>query len=107
MTGDASTLDMELFTHIYNSIDGALSVEDMGDRAAARLQQSIETNPIFYYGPYTGFLVRNAGLAFAIRLLSNHTEEYPRGGHLGGFRLLPWNVKASDMPLTDNLYSIR
>jgi hypothetical protein len=76
-------MNMDLFMDVYNSIDGALSVEDVGDRAAQRLNESIATNPLFYYGPYTGLLVRNAGFAFAIRLLSNHSEEFPRGGNLG------------------------
>jgi hypothetical protein len=82
ITGDASTMNMTLFMDVYNSIDGALSMEDIGDRAAQRLQESIATNPLFYYGPYTGLLVRNAGYAFTGRLLSNHSEEHPFGGHL-------------------------
>ncbi|KAH7309175.1 oxidase [Stachybotrys elegans] len=82
VTGDASTMNMTLFMDVYNSIDGAMTMEDVGDRAAKRLQESIATNPQFYYGPYTGFLVRNAGFAFGFRLLSNHTKEFPRGGHM-------------------------
>lgn len=71
---------------VYNSIDGALSMEDVGDRAAQRLDESIATNPLFYYGPYTGLIVRNAGFLFGARLLSNHSEEFPRGGHMGKFQ---------------------
>lgn len=78
-------MNMNLFMDVYNSIDGALSMEDIGDRAAQRLNESIATNPLFYYGPYTGLLVRNAGYAFAGRLLSNHSKEFPRGGNLGKF----------------------
>lgn len=70
---------------IYNSIDGAMSMENIGDRAAQRLQESIETNPLFYYGPYTGLIVRNAGFLFGARLLSNHSAEFPQGGHMGKF----------------------
>lgn len=83
VTGDASTMNMDLFMEVYESMDEPLSMEDIGNRAAERLADSIATNPKFYYGPYTGFVVRNAGYAFAGRLLSNHSEEYPRGGHLG------------------------
>lgn len=84
VTGDASTMNMNLFMEVYNSIgDGALSMEAMGDRAANRLAESIATNPLFYYGPFTGLLVRNAAYLFAGRLLSNHSSEFPRGGHLG------------------------
>lgn len=85
VTGDASTMNMDLFMEVYESMEKPLSMEDIGNRAAERLGVSIATNPEFYYGPYTGFVVRNAGYAFAGRLLSNHSKEYPRGGQLGKF----------------------
>lgn len=72
---------------VYKSIGskGYLSMDDLGNRAAQRLKDSIATNPILYYGPYTGFVARNAGFMFAGRLLSNHSKEYPFGGHLSTF----------------------
>jgi hypothetical protein len=76
-------MNFTLFMDVYNSIDNALSMEDIGDRAAQRLEESIRTNPLFYYGPYTGLIVRNAGFAFGARLLSNHSDEFPRGGNMG------------------------
>ncbi|KXJ90382.1 Chloroperoxidase [Microdochium bolleyi] len=84
ITGDASTMNMDKFMEVHDKIPvgGALSVEGMGDIAAAAIKTSIATNPLFYYGPYTGLLVRNAGLLFGIRLLSNHSDEFPRGGNL-------------------------
>mgnify|MGYP000881325384 CR=1 FL=1 len=84
MTGDASTMNMDLFMEVYDSFEGkeALTMEDIGNRAAKRLKDSIATNPEFYYGPYTGFVARNAGYVFSGRLLSNHSEEHPQGGHL-------------------------
>lgn len=84
MTGDVSTMNMTLFMEVLNAMEGkeALTMEDIGDRAAQRLEASIATNPLFYYGPYTGFVARNAGFAFAGRLLSNHSAEHPRGGYL-------------------------
>lgn len=84
MTGDASTMNMDLFNEVHSLFEtkGALTMEDIGDRAAKRLSTSISTNPYFYYGPYTGFVARNAGYLFSGRLLSNHSEEYPSGGNL-------------------------
>lgn len=79
-------MNMKLFMDVYDSIEkngGSLTMEDLGNRAAERLEESIATNPEFYYGPYTGFVVRNAGYAFAGRLLSNHSRESPFGGNLG------------------------
>ncbi|KAG9966458.1 Cloroperoxidase, partial [Aureobasidium melanogenum] len=83
VTGDASTMNMTLFLEAYNSSDdGVLTMDDIGARAAKRFQESISTNPNFYYGPYTGMIARNAGYAFTGRILSNHTKENPMGGHL-------------------------
>ncbi|KAL6849199.1 hypothetical protein ACO1O0_008729 [Amphichorda felina] len=84
MTGDASTMNMTLFMEVHDLFEDkeALTMIDLGNRAAQRLDYSIATNPDFYYGPYTGFIARNAGYLFAGRLLSNHCAEHPRGGHL-------------------------
>jgi hypothetical protein len=80
VTGDAWTLDMDLFLETYNAISSdAFSFEDVAERAVKRLEDSISSNPNFYYGPYTGMIARNAGYMFAARLLSNHSAEYPQG----------------------------
>lgn len=86
VTGDASTMNMTLFRQIYDNVQGdAITMDDIGKRASDRFDDSIATNPYFYYGPYTGTVARNAGFIFAGRLLSNHSVEYPRGGHLSKF----------------------
>jgi len=83
VTGDASTMNMTLFLEAYNSSeDYVLTMDDIGARAAKRFEESISINPNFYYGPYTGMIARNLGYAFTGRILSNHTMEYPFGGHL-------------------------
>lgn len=81
---------MTLFLDIYNSIEDALTMEDIGVRAAARFDESISINPYFYYGPYTGMVARNAGYAFVGRILSNHSTEYPLGGHMSKLSNEPW-----------------
>jgi hypothetical protein len=64
----------------YDGAEGdVITMEDIGNRAAARFRESIEINPYFYYGPYTGLVARNAGYAFAGRILSNHSKEFPGG----------------------------
>ncbi len=79
-TGDAWTLNMTLFMQAYDSTDNdSLTMDDIGQRAADRFADSIATNPQFYYGPYTGLVARNAGYAFAGRLLANHSVEHPEG----------------------------
>ncbi|KAL1869626.1 hypothetical protein Daus18300_005481 [Diaporthe australafricana] len=80
VTGDASTMNMTLFMMAYNGAEGdVITMEDIGNRAAERFQESISINPYFYYGPYTGLVARNAGYAFAGRILSNHSSEFPGG----------------------------
>ncbi|KAM0140745.1 hypothetical protein ACHAP3_002423 [Botrytis cinerea] len=80
VTGDASTMNITLFLQVANGSDSeVITMEDIGKRAADRLEVSKATNPYFYYGPYTGMIARNAGYAFSGRLLSNHTPENPGG----------------------------
>ncbi|KAI0903293.1 Chloroperoxidase [Ustulina deusta] len=83
-TGNAHTMDMALFRKMLKLAgdDGFITMDDLGDRAVERFYESIATDPTFYYGPYTGTIARNAGYAFMGRFLSNHTKEYPLGGHL-------------------------
>ena len=80
VTGDASTMNMDLFLAAYNSVPGnVITMDDLAARAAKRFDESVATNPYFYYGPYTGLIARNAGYAFAGRMLSNHSKEFPGG----------------------------
>jgi hypothetical protein len=46
---------------------------------ASRFQQSIENNPYFFNGPFTGVLVQPAAFTFIYRFMSNKSEEYPEG----------------------------
>lgn len=44
-----------------------------------RFQQSIENNPYFFYGPFTGIVVTPAAYTFIYRYMSNKSEEFPEG----------------------------
>jgi hypothetical protein len=81
VTGDAWSMNMTLFRDFYDRADkdGVLSMDLIAEQAARRWNYSISHNPNFYYGPVTGMVSRNAGYLFLGRLLSNHTEEHPRG----------------------------
>jgi hypothetical protein len=71
---------MDKFMEWYNtSTDGTFSMELMAERAKIRFEQSIQTNPEFYYGPVTGMIARNAGYMFPGRLFRNHSRENPEG----------------------------
>jgi hypothetical protein len=81
VTGDASTMNFDKFVKLYNRAgpDGVISTDDMVEHSIEGIQECIATNPYCWYGPYTGLVARNAGIAFAARLLSNHSDENPGG----------------------------
>jgi hypothetical protein len=81
VTGDAWTMNMTLFRDIHDRADenGVISMDLLADQAARRWEYSVSHNPMFYYGPITGMVSRNAGYFFLGRLLSNHTAEHPDG----------------------------
>ncbi|KAJ6031580.1 hypothetical protein N7540_002312 [Penicillium herquei] len=80
VTGNNYALNMDKFMAWYNmSTDGTFEMDLMAKRAKIRLEESIQTNPNFYYGPVTGLIARNAGYLFAARMFRNHTHENPEG----------------------------
>lgn len=46
---------------------------------AARFQQSIQNNPYFFNGPFSGVLVQPAAYTFIYRFMGNKSAEYPEG----------------------------
>lgn len=81
VTGDASSLNMDQFEVFYNmsADEGNYSFGVFAERAAQRFQETVATNPDFYYGPFTGMVARNAGYFFASRLFANYSSENPEG----------------------------
>lgn len=80
VTGDAWTMNLTLFEDFQNSVEGEfITMDDLGRQAVKRFNQSVATNPWFYYGPYTGMIARNAGYCFVGRLLANYSSENPSG----------------------------
>ncbi|KAL0936074.1 oxidase [Colletotrichum truncatum] len=81
MTGDASTMVMEQFQSFYDvsSGEGDYNFDLFAERASIRFDETVATNPNFYYGPFTGMIARNAGFLFACRLFANHSSENPTG----------------------------
>ncbi|KIW94107.1 uncharacterized protein Z519_05423 [Cladophialophora bantiana CBS 173.52] len=82
VTGDASTMDMSRFLQLYNRAGegtDVISEDDVLLHGVDMLNECIATNPYCWYGPYTGAIARNAGIAFTLRLLANHSIENPQG----------------------------
>ncbi|KAJ9604843.1 hypothetical protein H2200_010958 [Cladophialophora chaetospira] len=82
VTGDASTMNMDRFLQLYNrpgEDSDVISTDDALQHAVEMLHQCVANNPYCWAGPFTGAIARNAGVAFALRILSNHSEENPGG----------------------------
>lgn len=80
VTGNNHKLNMDKFMSWYNmSTDGTFDMDLMAKRAKDRFEETIQTNPNFYYGPVTGLIARNAGFIFPGRLFRNHSHENPEG----------------------------
>lgn len=96
VTGNNYALDMTLFLSWMDMVDanGVFTMESTAKRAANRFQDSIATNPNFYYGPFTGTIARNAGYIFAQRFFANYSSENPGG------------LLSKRFILTSNLYTL-
>ncbi|GKT48188.1 dothistromin biosynthesis peroxidase dotB [Colletotrichum spaethianum] len=81
VTGDASTMVMDQFQSFYDmsSGEGDYNFDVFAKRASIRFNETIATNPYFYYGPFTGMIARNAGYFFACRMFANYSSENPDG----------------------------
>ncbi|CAE6465615.1 unnamed protein product [Rhizoctonia solani] len=85
--GDASTLSMDYFKHLYDLVpEGESANFDMSVMAKHRAwtrQKSISTNPHYFTAPYAGLFVSTLTHMLSPALLSNHSAEHPNGilGH--------------------------
>ncbi|KAM0714459.1 hypothetical protein Q7P37_010246 [Cladosporium fusiforme] len=81
LTGDSWTMNMTRFQQLYDTVpaEESFSFDVLAKWSAARWHESVETNPDFYYGPFTGMIARNAGYFFIGRLFANHTSDSTEG----------------------------
>lgn len=83
MTGDPVTMNLTNFEHLYDLVsentNDTATLDVLIEHAAVRWNQSVSTNPYFYYGPVTGMIARNTGYCFVSNLLANHNKENPTG----------------------------
>ncbi|CAE6505728.1 unnamed protein product [Rhizoctonia solani] len=85
--GDASTMNLDYFKHLYDLVpEGESANFDMSVMAKHRAwtrQNSISTNPHYFTAPYAGLFVSTLTHMLTPALLSNHSAEHPDGilGH--------------------------
>ncbi|KAI5361286.1 Putative chloroperoxidase [Septoria linicola] len=85
VTGDPVTMNLTKFETMYDMIpEGSgefFTLDVMADFAAIRWNESISTNPYFYYGPVSGMLARNTGYCFIGNLFANYSSGKPELTH--------------------------
>lgn len=59
--------------------DDSLTLDLLSTFRATRFQQSIDNNPYFFNGPFSGVVVQPAAYTFIYRFMANKSEEYPMG----------------------------
>ena len=81
LTDDAWTMNMTRFQQLYDTVPSgeSFSFDVLSKWSAERWHESVETNPYFYYGPFTGMIARNAGYFFVGRLFANHSHGTTEG----------------------------
>ncbi|KAF8602855.1 hypothetical protein BDV93DRAFT_607177 [Ceratobasidium sp. AG-I] len=81
--GDSSSLDIDNFKALYDlQPEGPSSNYNMDVLTTHRNQtfhHSIENNPYFFYGPFSGFVVSHVAHPFIPAFMSNHSAEAPDG----------------------------
>lgn len=74
-------MNLANFETLYDMIPEAsgefFTLDTLIDFAAMRFNDSISTNPYFYYGPVSGTIARNTGFCFVANLMANYSSGKP------------------------------
>ena len=81
--GNNYKLQLSQFQEFYDYHKGEanpnFAFDDLLRFRKARFTESIENNPYFFYGPFSGIEVSQAAFTFISAFMSNHSAEYPNG----------------------------
>ncbi|KAK5711414.1 hypothetical protein LTR15_012487 [Elasticomyces elasticus] len=81
--GSNGKLVMSQFKTLYDMQPDAATanynIDVLRDFRLKRFQESIDKNPLFVYGPFTGMAVSQAAFTFIYRFMANHSAEFPEG----------------------------
>ncbi|KAI5780118.1 hypothetical protein EDC01DRAFT_633576 [Geopyxis carbonaria] len=90
--GDVDTLQMDKFKALLDLQRGVAnpnwSFDVLAKHRTYTLHNSISTNPYFYFGPFSGLLVSNAGHCFVPAMFSNNSAAHGPDGILTRSTLL-------------------
>ncbi|KAG4425993.1 hypothetical protein IFR04_000937 [Cadophora malorum] len=82
LDGNDFTLQMDQYQQLYDAGQANGDVYDLPlltDFRSQRFDHSVQNNPYFFNGPFTGVLVQPAAYTFIYRFMSNKSAEYPAG----------------------------
>ncbi|KAL8864744.1 MAG: hypothetical protein Q9174_007238 [Haloplaca sp. 1 TL-2023] len=83
ITGNNDLLQMPLFQRYYDALlpdtPAPQQYSALFDFRKSRFDDSINTNPYFFFPQFAGVLVAPAGYAFPPAMMANHSNQYPEG----------------------------
>jgi len=79
--GNDYTVQVSQFQALWDlgKAQNSYDLDVLTTHRANRFQQSIENNPYFFYGPFSGIIVTPAAYSFIYRFMGNKSAEYPEG----------------------------
>lgn len=82
-SGNSYEVQVPQFQQYYDAlvegVDSSTQYDNLLDYRITRFNDSISNNPYFFYSPFAGILVSPAGFSFPVRMMANHSEEFPSG----------------------------
>ncbi|CAH0395148.1 unnamed protein product [Bemisia tabaci] len=79
-TGNVDKLHVDKFEQFLDrSPDNNYTFDIITQFRVDRRDHSVQTNPYFFWGPFSGLLVNPGAFAFMPRLMANHSAEHPEG----------------------------
>lgn len=82
LNGDDFTLQQAQIQQLYDmgkANGDDITLETMNEFRSQRFDHSVQNNPYFFNGPFTGVLVQPAAYEFIFRFMSNKSAAYPAG----------------------------
>ncbi|RCI09490.1 hypothetical protein L249_3968 [Ophiocordyceps polyrhachis-furcata BCC 54312] len=67
--------------HLYDTPQGpnGYDISTLTEFRSQRWDESVATNPNFFYGPFAGNIAQRAAYIFIYRFMSNHSADFPQG----------------------------
>ncbi|RMY25760.1 hypothetical protein D0867_00502 [Hortaea werneckii] len=85
VVGDDYSLQIDRFQELWDlgKEDDNYDLPALTKGRVKQFQHSVETNPYFFYAPFSGMIANPAAWVFIYRLFGNKSEEYPEGRTTG------------------------